>query len=312
VPCWIAPRNVRPGKPYDDEIAFAIETCRAMLLIFSERCNTSEYIRREVTVAGDAGKVIMPFRIEDARPTGGLRVRLSDLHWVDAFVRRERAIDEVISALQLEESARPMQPQRHRAGAEAREAVESPRPEKQAPQRSDAPGKSEKIASDPIESNQAPYFAVSLLKLIVMSICTFGIYELYWFYKNWKLIKDREGIDIAPFWRAFFAVFFCYQCFSRIRATAASLGLHQSLYAGPLAAGWIITNLLWKLPDQYWLISMLSFLFILPAQTLANRVNATAAPHHDPNRRFTAWNLAGVAAGGILLILAIIGTFMSD
>jgi hypothetical protein len=44
--------------------------------------------------------------------------------------------------------------------------------------------------------SQAPYFAVSLLKLTVMSVCTFGIYELYWFYKNWRLIMEREKIDI--------------------------------------------------------------------------------------------------------------------
>src|SRR5688572_21708517 len=89
MPCWIAPRDVRPGKPFDDEIADAIENCRAMLLIFSSRCNDSEYIRREITFAGDTGKSVIPFRIEDAFPKRGLRVRLADLHWVDAFPERE-------------------------------------------------------------------------------------------------------------------------------------------------------------------------------------------------------------------------------
>ncbi len=98
VRCWIAPRDIRPGKPFDDEIAEAIDASRAMLLIFSERCNESEYIRREVTVAGEAGKVIVPFRIDNAQPKRGLRVRLSDLHWVDGFVSRERAIDELVGA----------------------------------------------------------------------------------------------------------------------------------------------------------------------------------------------------------------------
>jgi hypothetical protein len=94
--CWIAPRDVRPGRPFDDEIADAIDSSRAMLLIFSDRCNERDYIRREVTVAGEAGKPIIPFRIENALPKRGLRVRLSDLHWIDAFVEREKAIDEVI------------------------------------------------------------------------------------------------------------------------------------------------------------------------------------------------------------------------
>jgi hypothetical protein len=94
--CWIAPRDVRPGEPFDDQIADAIDACRGMVLIFSELCNDSEYIRREVTVAGESHKPVIPFRIEDVQPRRGLRVRLSDLHWIDGFVSRERAVDEVI------------------------------------------------------------------------------------------------------------------------------------------------------------------------------------------------------------------------
>src|SRR3954454_1825339 len=76
VRCWIAPRNVQPGKPFDDDIADAIESCRAMLLIFSSQCNESEYIRREITVAGNSNKLIIPFRIENVEPKRGLSVRL--------------------------------------------------------------------------------------------------------------------------------------------------------------------------------------------------------------------------------------------
>jgi hypothetical protein len=160
--------------------------------------------------------------------------------------------------------------------------------------------------------DQPPFFAVSLTKFAAMSVCTFGIYELYWFYKNWRLVKEREKLDISPFWRVFFAFFFCYQCFSRIRAQAATAGLDHSLPAGPLAAGWIITSLLWRLPDPYWLVSMLAFIFVLPIQALANRVNATMAPGHDPNRRFTGWNIATVAGGTIFFLLAIIGSVLPD
>lgn len=48
VKCWIAPRNIHPGHPFDDEIVDAAEGSRAVLLIFSDRCNESEYIRRPV------------------------------------------------------------------------------------------------------------------------------------------------------------------------------------------------------------------------------------------------------------------------
>jgi hypothetical protein len=154
-----------------------------------------------------------------------------------------------------------------------------------------------RTGTGPIGSDQAPYFAVSLLKLTVMSICTFGIYELYWFYKNWNLIKQRERADIMPFWRAVFAYFFCYQCFCQIRGHAESPRLYRSAPAGPPAVGWIITTLLADLPDPYYFVSLFAFVFLLPVQALANRINATVTPHHDPNRHFTALNLVGIASG---------------
>jgi TIR domain len=122
VPCWIAPRDVRPGRPFDDEIAEAIEASRAMLLIFSERCNEHEYIRREITVAGESHKVIIPFRIENAQPRRGLRIRLSDLHWIDGFVSRERAIGQVVRTIDPDRARK--QEEKHRAHEEKRRREE--------------------------------------------------------------------------------------------------------------------------------------------------------------------------------------------
>jgi hypothetical protein len=126
VPCWIAPRDVHPGKPFDDEIAAAIEACRAMLLVFSEHCNEHEYIRREITVAGESHKVIIPFRIEDAQPRRGLRVRLSDLHWIDGFVSRERAINQVVRTIDPAR-VRQQEEERRRAEEEGRQHEEEQR-----------------------------------------------------------------------------------------------------------------------------------------------------------------------------------------
>jgi hypothetical protein len=133
IPCWIAPRDVHPGKPFDDEIAEAIEACRAMLLVFSEHCNENEYIRREITVAGESQKIIIPFRIENAQPRRGLRVRLSDLHWIDGFVSRERAIDQVVRTIDPDWTRR--QEQERRRAEERQRAHEQRRIQEEAEQR---------------------------------------------------------------------------------------------------------------------------------------------------------------------------------
>jgi hypothetical protein len=131
VRCWIAPRNVQPGKPFDDDIADAIESCRAMLLIFSSQCNESEYIPREITVAGNSNKLIIPFRIEDVEPKRGLSVRLANLHWIDAFVARERAIDEVVRSVPPSSGGSPPQASRAAASDQAARARWTPPPKAQ-------------------------------------------------------------------------------------------------------------------------------------------------------------------------------------
>ena len=42
-------------------------------------------------------------------------------------------------------------------------------------------------------SEHTEYFSVPTRKFVALCILTFGIYELYWFFKNWKAIKVQEG-----------------------------------------------------------------------------------------------------------------------
>lgn len=154
------------------------------------------------------------------------------------------------------------------------------------------------------------YFSVSPLKLVVMSICTFGVYEIYWYYRHWGYVREREGSDISPFGRAIFAPLFCYSLFSRIRATGRSSNISRSLDAGPLAAGWFVFTIVARLPDPFWLATFLSVLFLVPVQMAANEINSTTSPNYDRNGKFSVWNLAGVIIGGLLFVLMLVGVFL--
>ena len=153
------------------------------------------------------------------------------------------------------------------------------------------------------------FFPVSTLKLVLMSLCTVGLYQLFWFYNNWTLLRERRESNGSPIWRAIFAILFCYPLFDRIRLKARSHDIATSLPAGPLAAGWIVFTLCARLPDPAFLLWPLSIACLVPVQKTVNAINAVTDPEHDPNARFSGWNIAALIIGGLLWLLALIGLF---
>ncbi len=164
--------------------------------------------------------------------------------------------------------------------------------------------------SPPDQSN--PLFAAGVTKVIVMSLVTFGIYELYWMYRHWRLIQGRDRSDIMPFWRAVFGVIFVYPLFQRMRDDGQAHAVEGTLAAGQLATAYILTVLTWRLPDPWWLIGFASVLVCGIAQRYANEVNAVAAPGHERNARFSGWNWFGIVAGGLFFALVLIGLSLPD
>ena len=163
----------------------------------------------------------------------------------------------------------------------------------------------------PSPSDSTPiYFPVSLTKFVVMHFCTVGMYQLFWFYENWKLILEREQSEASPFWKTFFMFIYCYTLFEKIRSSAGSLKIAHSISVHILATGWIVLSTLWILPDPYGLVALLSIVFLIPVQQAANRVNESLVPGHDRNERFTALNIVAVVIGGLLLVSVVIGTFV--
>jgi len=83
--CWLAARDIIPGKDWGESIVEAIKGARVMVLVFSTDANNSPQIKREVERAVNKGIPIIPLRIEDVVPTASLEYFLSTPHWLDAF-----------------------------------------------------------------------------------------------------------------------------------------------------------------------------------------------------------------------------------
>jgi hypothetical protein len=168
------------------------------------------------------------------------------------------------------------------------------------------------------------FFPVSRTKLIVLGMTTLSLYQIYWFYKNWALIRDR-GNYVTAWARALFAVFFCYGLFARIRSHRPDLP-SRDLPAGLLATGWIVTTLagnafdrmvgLFPFPTAALVIFVVLYLapvlLLVPVQDAVNTINRAEVPDHDPNDRFTVWNWLWIVGGGLLTGAGILGLFLPE
>jgi hypothetical protein len=91
VKVWIAPRDVRPGCDYSEELQDAIESSAAVVALISDDANRSRHVRAEIEIAFSRGKPLFPVRFEDIVPARGLALFLGLGHWTDLFGPHEVA-----------------------------------------------------------------------------------------------------------------------------------------------------------------------------------------------------------------------------
>lgn len=155
------------------------------------------------------------------------------------------------------------------------------------------------------------FYPVPLSKFIVMSTVTFGLYEVYWSYRNWLFIKEHRGLKIQPFWRAWFAVFFTYDLLKQIKTETRGRGYVADYSAGWLAAAYILALIaLPRLPQPYALLGVFSWVSLLPVLGAVNAAN-DAEGSAEANARYSGWDSAGIVVGGLWWALVILGAFLT-
>lgn len=152
-----------------------------------------------------------------------------------------------------------------------------------------------------------PFFPTSPKKLIVMSLCTFGIYEIFWFYKNWKFLKEKHNLKVSPFARAVFSIFYCHSFFKIVKEYSKQHQIQSDYKPATLTAGFILLNILYKLPDPFGLVSFLSFIPLLPVQKTINVLKDTLVPEAEINSKFSGWNIVGIIFGVLWWAAMILG-----
>ena len=83
--CWYAPRDIMPGKPWMGSIVEAIKNSEIVVLVYTEESNKSQQVMREMTLAFDSGKTIIPFKLSATDMNENLSYFLAGVHWMDAI-----------------------------------------------------------------------------------------------------------------------------------------------------------------------------------------------------------------------------------
>jgi len=122
----------------------------------------------------------------------------------------------------------------------------------------------ETLDFDLMEDHQIKVESIRPPKFILLYLLSFGLYGIWWMYKVWKYYKEDKGLDIMPAARAFFAIFFMWDLFTRILRIAKSYGYAKEYSSGFLFVLILLLNFTGRLPEPLWMISLFAFVGFLP------------------------------------------------
>ena len=163
------------------------------------------------------------------------------------------------------------------------------------------------------------FLYVPAARLILMSILSFSLYEAYWMYRNWCYVKKRDNLNILPFWRAVFGIFFCHALLRRIHEDKEAGSLQvPSFWPNGLATGWvvlmIVSNAISRAPGV--VASMVSavipsFLCLVPVQNYINSVTERRSPG-QPYYGWSWGHIVCLVIGVIVWALLLVGLVPDD
>lgn len=125
------------------------------------------------------------------------------------------------------------------------------------------------------------YFPVSYAKFIILSVVTVGVYQYYWFYKQWDYVRRRDASSIMPFFRTFFMPLWFFALYRELRQDSLERFERSHLPGAPLIGLLLIVyiglNILGYADTVVGFAEFISFFCLLPFVNYINYVNR----HHQ-------------------------------
>lgn len=177
--------------------------------------------------------------------------------------------------------------------------------------------------ADPSETSR--FYVVSKRKMILLFILTLGSYQIYWFYRNWRLHRQATGEKIWPLPRAIFSVFFVHALFREVdnqrnRGPVRLSAWNHGSQATILVLLLIISNVIDRLsaksvgsPITDYLSLLLLFPVVACLASAQERINeACGDPLGESNSKFKVANFFWMVLGGLMWTLVGYGLFVPE
>ncbi len=91
--------EIEGGADWRDTIVEAISNSDMLVIFFSDACNQSRQLKKELAVADSLELPVVPILIEDTKPKGAYLYELADRNWLQAFPNPMSHIEDMVDHL---------------------------------------------------------------------------------------------------------------------------------------------------------------------------------------------------------------------
>ena len=96
ISCWMAPSCIPGGSSYAVEIPHAIRSAKVLVLILSEKAQASPWVSREIDLALNEGKIVLPFMLENCALKDDFNFYLTNVQRYAAYENKAAAMEKMI------------------------------------------------------------------------------------------------------------------------------------------------------------------------------------------------------------------------
>ncbi len=168
ISCWMAPACIPGGSSYAVEIPQAIRQAKVFVLILSSRAQSSRWVSREVDLAINEGKIVLPFMLENCALKDDFNFYLTNVQRYAAYENKAAAIEKMLSEIKAVIGSSSVTNEEEKINKVSSNKVEEPT-------KVETPYNIEKVKEEPKEEPRRDPKSVLSLVFGIIGMALFGI-----------------------------------------------------------------------------------------------------------------------------------------